>query len=96
LGLIREAGHEPRVVEYLRTGWTREELVALFAEAQLTPREALRDKEARERGLLEPGVPADAILDAMIADPVLVQRPLVRTPKGVVLARPPETVLPLL
>ena len=96
LGLIREAGHEPEVVEYLRTGWDRNGLAALLAEAGLTPREALREKEARARGLLEPGVASDAILDAMVADPVLVQRPFVRTPKGAALARPPETVLLLL
>lgn len=96
LAMIREAGVEPEVVEYLQAGWDRDDLSALLAEAGLTPREALRESEARERGLLEPGVTPDAILSAMIAEPVLVQRPLVRTPKGAALARPAEAVLALL
>ena len=96
LGLIREAGYQPEVIEYVRAGWDRAALATLLAEAGLTPRQALRDKEARERGLLERGVTDDAILDAMVAHPVLVQRPLVRTPRGAVLARPAEAVLKLL
>ena len=96
LAMIREAGHEPEVIEYVRTGWDREGLRALLAEAGLTPRGALREKEAREQGLLEPGVSDEAILDAMVADPILVQRPLVRTSKGAVMARPADAVLPLL
>lgn len=96
LALIREAGVEPEVIEYVQAGWDADELEALLAQAGLTPRDALREPEARDRGLLEPGVTPEAILDAMIAEPVLVQRPLVRTPRGVVLARPAEAVLPLL
>jgi arsenate reductase len=98
LALIREVGHEPEVIDYVRTGWDRTELAALLAQAGLTPREALRERgtPAAELGLLEPGVSDDAILDAMLAHPILVQRPLVRTPRGAVLARPAEAVLPLL
>ncbi|MDP8915714.1 MAG: arsenate reductase (glutaredoxin) [Pseudomonadota bacterium] len=98
LALIREAGHEPEVIEYVSTGWNRDELKALLAEAGLTPRQVLRERgtPARELGLLEPGVSDDAILDAMAAHPILVERPLVRTPKGARLARPSEAVLDLL
>ena len=96
LALIREAGVEPEVIDYVRTGWTRDELAALLAEAGLTPRQALRDKEGREHGLLGPGLTEDAVLDALVAHPILVQRPLVRTPKGAVMARPADAVLPLL
>ncbi|HEX8569976.1 MAG TPA: arsenate reductase (glutaredoxin) [Caulobacteraceae bacterium] len=92
--MVREAGHEPEVVEYLKTGWDRAELKRLLDSAGLTPRQALREKGslAAELGLLEDGVSEDRILDAMVEHPVLVERPLVATPKGVRLARPKETV----
>src|SRR5690606_18299913 len=95
LEMVRAAGHEPEVVEYLKTGWDAEGLGALLQAAGLTPREAMRTKGdlARELGLLEDGVSDGAILAAMVEHPVLVERPLVRTPKGVVLARPKEKVL---
>ena len=98
LSILRAAGYEPTVIEYLREGWTRPQLLALFAAAGLTPREALREKKspAAELGLLEPGVPDERILQAMIEHPVLVNRPLVATPKGVRLCRPSERVLDLL
>ena len=98
LEMIREAGHEPEVVPYLQTGWRREELADLLRLAGLTPRQALRTRgtPAAELGLLEPGVSDDAVLDAMVAHPVLVERPLVRTPTGVRLGRPPEAVRELL
>jgi len=98
LALIREAGSEPVVVDYLETGWDRAELERLLRDAGLSPREALRERgtPAAELGLLEPGVTDEAILNAMTAHPVLVQRPLVRTPRGVVLARPPERVFEVL
>ena len=98
LAAIREAGHEPEVIDYVRTGWDREHLKALLAQAGLTPREALRERgtPARELGLLKAGVSDDAILDAMAAHPILVERPLVRTPKGARLARPAESVRDLL
>ena len=93
LAMVREAGHEPRVVEYLKAGWDRAELEALLKRAGLTPRQALRTRgsPAEELGLLEPGVSDERILDAMVEHPVLVERPLVATPKGVRLARPAET-----
>ena len=98
LEIIRAAGYEPTVINYLETGWTRPQLLALFAAAGLTPQTALRTTKspAAELGLLEPGVGGDAILDAMIVHPVLVNRPLVATPKGVRLCRPSELVLDLL
>ena len=98
LAIIRAAGCEPTVVEYLQTGWTRPQLLALFAAANLTPRAALRETKspAKELGLLEPGVADETILAAMLQHPVLVNRPLVATPKGVRLCRPSEVVLDLL
>ncbi len=98
LEMVRAAGHEPEVVEYLKAGWTADQLGALFAEAGLTPREAMRTKGdlAGELGLLEAGVSDDAILAAMVEHPILVERPLVKTPKGAVLARPKEKVLDVL
>lgn len=98
LQMIRDAGHEPEVVEYLKSGWTADGLRGLLDAAGLTPREAMRTRGdvAAEAGLLEPGVSDAAILEAMIANPVLVERPFVRARKGVVLARPKERVLEIL
>ncbi len=98
LEMVRAAGHEPEVVEYLKAGWTADQLRALFAEAGLTPRDAMREKgsPAAELGLLEAGVSDDAILAAMVEHPILVNRPLVKTPKGAALCRPSEKVLDLL
>jgi len=98
LAALRDAGHDPEVVEYLRTGWDREGLKALLDEARLTPRQALRVRgtPAEELGLLNPGVTDDAILDAMVAHPILVERPLVRTAKGARLARPVDLLHELL
>lgn len=98
LAVIRASGTDPVVIEYLNTGWTRPQLLALFAAAGLTPRTALRTSKspAEELGLLDPNVSDDEILDAMLAHPVLVNRPIVCTPKGVALCRPSEAVLPLL
>lgn len=98
LAMIEAAGHAPTVVEYLRTGWTRAHLQSLLAVMGAGPRDILRDKgtPAAELGLLEDGVGDDALLDAMIAHPVLVNRPIVATPKGVALCRPSEIVLTLL
>ena len=98
LGIIKAAGYEPDVVAYLETGWTRPQLLALFAAAGLTPREALRESKspAKELGLLEPDVVDEAILAQMLVHPVLVNRPIVATPKGVKLCRPSELVLDLL
>lgn len=96
--IVRKAGYEPEIVLYLETGWTRPQLQALFAASGLTAREALRESKspAKELGLLESGVSEAELLDAMIAHPVLVNRPLVASPKGVRLCRPSEAVLDLL
>ena len=98
LQIIRDAGYEPTVIEYLDTGWTRPQLQALFAAAHLTPREALRVSKspAEELGLTDASVNDEAILDAMLEHPGLVNRPLVASPKGVRLCRPSEVVLDLL
>ncbi|MBU3032215.1 arsenate reductase (glutaredoxin) [Paracoccus marinaquae] len=98
LAIIRASGTEPVVIDYLTEGWTRPQLLALFAAAGLSPREALRGTKSpvAELGLLEPGTSDEAILDAMLAHPVLVDRPIVASPKGIRLCRPSETVLPLL
>lgn len=98
LEMIEAAGHKPDVVEYLKAGWTKPQLKELFAKAGLTPRLALRANasEAEELGLLDPKVSDAKILDAMIQHPVLVNRPIVVTPKGTRLCRPKETVKELL
>ena len=98
LDIIEASGVWPTVIEYLKTGWTRPQLLALFAAADLTPRQALRATKspAEALGLLDPSVCDEALLDAMLAHPVLVNRPLVCTPKGVRLCRPSERVLDLL
>lgn len=98
LAIIEAAGYRPTVIEYLKTGWTRPQLLGLFAAAGLTPRAALRETKspAAELGLLKDGVAADTILDAMVAHPILVNRPIVCTAKGVRLCRPSERILDLL
>ncbi|WP_420407101.1 arsenate reductase (glutaredoxin) [Hoeflea sp.] len=98
LEIIRGFAGEPTIIEYLETGWTRPQLLALFAAAGLSPREAMRVSKspAEELGLTDPAVSDDAILDAMIEHPVLVNRPIVCTAKGVALCRPSETVFKLL
>ena len=98
LHIVRAAGIEPIVIEYLETGWTRAQLLGLFAAAGLAARDALRvtKSPAETLGLLDPAVEDDALLDAMVEHPVLVNRPIVCTPRGVRLCRPCETVLELL
>ena len=98
LEIIRAAGYEPTIIEYLELGWTRPQLLALFAAAGLTPRAALRETKspAAELGLLDPAVSDEALLAAMTAHPALVNRPIVATPKGVRLCRPSEVVLDIL
>lgn len=98
LATIEAAGESPVVIDYLETGWTRPQLLGLFAAAGLTPRQALRVSKspAKELGLTEPGVSDDQLLDAMVEHPVLVNRPIVCSPKGVKLCRPSETVLDML
>ncbi len=98
LGLIRNAGVEPHVVEYLKTPPSRQQLKEMIARAGLSVREAMRHKEAlyRDLNLDDPALDDDALLDAMTAHPILIERPLVVTPKGVRLCRPSEQVLDLL
>jgi arsenate reductase len=98
LAIIRAASHEPTVVEYLKTGWTGSRLEELLAAMGCHPRDILREKgtPAAELGLLDPAASDEAILDAMIAHPILVNRPIVATPKGVKLCRPSQVVLTLL
>ncbi|MBC3941203.1 arsenate reductase (glutaredoxin) [Sphingomonas albertensis] len=98
LGLIRNAGIEPHVVEYLKTPPSRALLVDLVARAGMTPRDLLREKGTpfAELGLGDTALSDDAVLDAMIAHPILINRPLVVTPLGVKLCRPSEAVLDLL
>lgn len=98
LAVIEAAGYQPTVVAYLKVGWKLDELVKLFADAGVTARQALRETKspAKDMGLLEPGVSDERLLSAMLAEPVLVNRPFVVTPKGTKLCRPSETVLDLL
>lgn len=98
LQIIRDAGYDPVVVEYLEAGWTRPQLEALFAAADITPREALRTTKspAEELGLLDPSVSDETLIDAMLEHPVLVNRPIVACPQGVRLCRPSGEVLDLL
>jgi arsenate reductase len=98
LAAIREAGHEPQVVEYLVNPPTREQLARLIADAGLQPRDAVRRKEAlyAELGLDRPEVDDAALLDAMAAHPILIERPFVVTPKGARLCRPFERVREIL
>lgn len=97
LAMLEEAGSAARVVDYRKTGWTREQLQGLFARMGISPRDALRTKGALagELGLLDDASDA-AILDAMVEHPILVERPIVETPRGVALCRPPERVRDLL
>ena len=96
--MIESAGYAPTVVEYLQTGWTLPQLQALLAAMGAHPRDVLREKgtPAAELGLLSEGVPDAEVLAAMVAHPVLVNRPIVATPRGVKLCRPSEAVLALL
>ena len=98
LGLIRNSGVEPRVVEYLRTPPTRDELAAAIRAAGLTVRGALRRKGTPydELGLDDPSLSDDALLDAMLGHPILINRPFVFTDRGVRLCRPSELVLEIL
>jgi arsenate reductase len=98
LMIVKAAGYRPTVIDYMKTGWTRPQLLGLFAAAGLTPREALRDRRApaAELGLVDQDVDDEALLEAMVAHPILVNRPIVCTSKGVRLCRPAELVLDLL
>lgn len=98
LSIIEAAGYSPTVIDYQKDGWTLGQLQALFAAAGMTAREALRETKspAAELGLLVSHVTEEALLAAMLTHPILVNRPIVATPKGVRLCRPSEAVLDLL
>jgi arsenate reductase len=98
LAMIRKAGIEPHIVEYLKTPPARALLMQLIERAGLTPRALLREKGTpyAELGLGDPALTDDQILDAMMAHPILINRPLVVTPLGVKLCRPSEAVLEIL
>lgn len=98
LALIRNAGVEPTIIEYLKTPPTRAVLKDLISKAGLTVREAIRQKGTpyAELGLDDPALTDDQLLDAMVAHPILINRPLVVTPWGVRLSRPSEKVLDIL
>jgi len=98
LGLIRNAGIEPHIVEYLKTPPSRALLKQLIARTGLSVRDLLREKGTpfHELGLSNPGLSDDQLLDAMMAHPILINRPIVVTPNGVRLCRPSERVIDLL
>jgi arsenate reductase (glutaredoxin) len=98
LAMIRNAGIEPHIVEYLKTPPSRDLLAQLIARAGLTPRQLLREKgtPVAELGLHDESLSDDALIDAMMAHPILINRPLVVTPLGVRLCRPSEAVLEIL
>jgi arsenate reductase len=94
LGMLRDAGRDVQVVEYLKVGWTREVLDDLLKQMKVEPRAILRSKEAlaKAMGLTRPEVSSEAILMAMIEHPVLVERPILAGPKGAAVCRPVEMV----
>ncbi|MGK6314499.1 arsenate reductase (glutaredoxin) [Neorhizobium sp. DT-125] len=98
LAMIRNAGIEPTVIEYLKTPPTRDGLVRMIADAGLTVRQAIRQKDTpyAELGLDNSALTDDQLLDAMLKDPILINRPFVITPLGTRLARPSEVVLDIL
>ncbi|NHN93315.1 MULTISPECIES: arsenate reductase (glutaredoxin) [Acetobacter] len=98
LALIRNSGEEPRIIEYLKTPPSRAELVDLIARMGVPVRAILREKGTpfHELGLDNPALSDDTLIDAMIAHPILINRPIVVTPLGVKLCRPSEVVLDIL
>jgi arsenate reductase len=95
LAMIEENGVKPNIVEYLKTGWTKPQLKALFAAAGLTPRQAMRKRAAEDLNIAENATAAQ-ILEAMVEHPVLVERPFVETGKGVRLCRPKDKIREIL
>ena len=98
LEILRESGEEPRIVEYLKTPPDRAELKRLYERAGIRPRDGLRAKEslAQELGLNRPEATDEEILDAMVEHPILIERPIVETEKGVRVCRPQDTVREIL
>lgn len=98
LALLRERGVEPTVVEYLKTGWTKAQLEDLLKRLDKSAHEILRVRgtDAEELGLTDPNASDEALIAAMIIAPILVERPIVVTPKGAALCRPADLVLQIL
>jgi arsenate reductase len=98
VAMVEAAGYAPTVIEYLKAGWTREQLLELSARSGLSVRDLLREKgaPAEDLGLLSDDVSDETLLAAMVEHPILVNRPIVVTPRGVALARPSEKVFDLL
>ncbi|RWH71610.1 MAG: arsenate reductase (glutaredoxin) [Mesorhizobium sp.] len=98
LAIIRQSGEEPDVIEYLKNPPSRERLVELIKAMGMTPRELLREKGTpyAELNLGDPKWTDDEIVDFMLAHPILINRPIVVTPLGTMLARPSEAVLDIL
>lgn len=98
LAILRDSGCDISIHEYLKDPPTRHELVRLYDRAGITPREGLRAKEplAAELGLSRPDITDDEVLDAMVAHPILIERPIVETPNGVRLCRPQDRVREIL
>lgn len=98
LAMIRQSGEEPVVIEYLKTPPSRARLIELLRKMNMTPRQLLREKGTpyAELGLGDPKWTDDQLIDAMLEHPILINRPIVETPKGVRLCRPSETVLEIL
>lgn len=98
LAMIRQSGEEPRIVEYLKTPPSREELAGLIRAMEIAPRALLRQKGTpyEELGLADPNWTGDELIEFMLQHPILINRPIVITPKGTMLCRPSEAVLDLL
>lgn len=98
LAMMKASGESPEIIEYLKTPPSRERLVELLAMMSIGPRELLRRKETcyETLGLDDPALTDDQLIDAMLAEPILINRPLVVTRKSAMLCRPAETVLDLL
>ena len=98
LQAIRDAGHTPKVVEYLKAGWTKDQLKNLLARMGASARDILRVRgtPAEELGLTKPSATDEQLLNAMVRHPILVERPIVVSPKGAALCRPVEKVKVLL
>ena len=96
--MIRQSGAEPEIIEYLKTPPSREKLRELITAMGISVRDLLREKGTpyRELGLDDPKLTDEQLIDQMMARPILINRPIVVTPKGVKLCRPSDTVLPLL
>jgi arsenate reductase len=98
LAMIRESGAEPQIIEYLKTPPTKTKLKQLIKAMGISPRELLRAKEAsyKELGLADDGLTNEQLIDAMIAHPILINRPIVVTSKGARLCRPADVVQEIL